>query len=153
MKPCTFDESLTLAEVACAQHINKVTGMTVRVAVNKGDPDCAVFDIGYLATGEHMTYSASAYHFRAKLDIYRRTRDEVQRAIMRLLDSFPINADTNADADLRENSNVITFRMSPQTQGISETTTCDVQQVKDAKPIPCWTATALFDVVFRARFD
>ena len=28
-----------------------------------------------------------------------------------------------------------------------------VQQVKDARAIRCFTATVLFDVVFRARFD
>ena len=154
MKPCTFDESLETAETACAQHIHKTTGMTVCVATNdKGLTDCTVFDIGYLQTGEHATYKAKAYHFTAKLDIYRRNRRDVQRAIMRLLATFPINADVNAMDDLRENSNVIVFRLSPQTQGVSEITTVDMQQTKDAKPIRCFTATALFDVVFRARFD
>ena len=154
MKPCTFDESLETAETACAQHIHKTTGMTVCMATNdKGLTDCTVFDIGYLQTGEHATYKAKAYHFTAKLDIYRRNRRDVQRAIMRLLATFPINADVNAMDDLRENSNVIVFRLSPQTQGVSEITTVDMQQTKDAKPIRCFTATALFDVVFRARFD
>ena len=154
MKPCTFDESLELAETACAQHIVKTTGMTVCVATNdKGLTDCAVFDIGYLQTGEHATFKASAYHFRAKLNIYRRNRREVQRAIMRILATFPINADVNALDNLRENSNVINFRLSPQTQGVSEITTADVQQTKDAKAVRCFTATVLFDVVFRARFD
>ena len=153
MKPCTFDESLETAETACAQHIHKTTGMTVCVATNdKGRTDCAVFDIGYLQTGEHLAFKAGSYHFRAKLDIYRRERREVQRAIMRLVASFPINADVNAMDNLRENSNVLLFRLSPQTQGISEITTTDVQQVKDTKAIRCFTATALFDVVFRARF-
>lgn len=154
MKPCTFEDALSLAEVACAEHIHKTTGMTVCVAVNdQGRTDCAVFDIGFLQTGEHATYQAKAYHFRAKLDIYRRNRRDVQQAIMRLLATFPINADVNAMDDLRENSNVIVFRLSPQTQGVSEITTTDIQPVKDAKPIRCFTATALFDVVFRARFD
>ena len=154
MKPCTFDESLALAEIACAQHIHKTTGMTVCVGTNDGGlADCAVFDIGYLQTGEHAAFQASAYHFRAKLDIYRRSRTDVQLAIMQLLRSFPINADVNAMGDLRENSNVIVFRLAPQTQGVSETTTADVQQKKDQRTIRCFTATALFDVVFRARFD
>lgn len=154
MKPCEFEDAMGAAEIACAQHIVKNTGMTVCVGTNdKGLVDCAVFDIGYLQTGEHATFPAGAYHFRARLDIYRRTRKDVQKAIMRLLASFPINADVNAAADLRENSNVIVFRIAPVTQGVSEITTADVQQVKDAKPIRCWTATALFDVVFRARFD
>lgn len=154
MKPCIFDDALSEAETACAQHIYQTTGMTVCVATNdRGLTDCAVFDIGHLQTGEHATYQASAYHFRAKLDIYRRNRREVQQAIMRILATFPINADVNAMADLRENSNVIVFRLSPQTQGVGEITTTDVQQVKDAKTIRCFTATVLFDVVFRARFD
>lgn len=154
MKPCTFEESLESAETACAQHIYKTTGMTVCVATNdKGLTDCTVFDIGYLQTGEHATYQAKAYHFTAKLDIYRRARRDVQRAIMRLLATFPINADVNAMNELRENSNVINFRISPQTQGVSEITTVDMQQTKDAKTVRCFTATVLFDVVFRARFD
>ena len=154
MKPCTYEDALAVAEAACANHIFKTTDMTVCVAVNdQGRTDCAVFDIGYLQTGEHATYQAKAYHFRAKLDIYRRNRKEVQKAIMRILETFPINADVNAMDELRENSNIIVFRLAPQTQGVSEITTTDVQQVKDAKPIRCFTATVLFDVVFRARFD
>ena len=154
MKRCEFEDAMGAAEIACAQHIVRQTAMTVCVGSNdRGLTDCAVFDIGYLQTGEHATFQASAYHFRAKLDIYRRDRKEVQRAIMRLLASFPINADVNAMDELRENSNVINFRIAPVTQGVSEATTVDIQQVKDTKPIRCWTATALFDVVFRARFD
>lgn len=154
MKPCTFEDSLAVAETACANHIFKTTGMTVCVAVNdQGRTDCCVFDIGYLQTGEHATYQAKAYHFRAKLDIYRRNRQDVQKAIMRILATFPINADVNEMDELRESSNVIVFRLSPQTQGVSEITTTDVQQVKDARAIRCFTATVLFDVVFRARFD
>lgn len=154
MKTCTYEESLGCAELACAQHINATTGMTVCVGTNdEGRTDCAVFDIGYLQTGEHATFQAHALHFRAKLDIYRRSREEVQRAIMRILQTFPINADVNAMDDLRENSNVLVFRLSPQTQGVSEITTVDMQQKKDQRTIRCFTATALFDVVFRVRFD
>ena len=154
MKPCTFEDALSEAEIACVEHIRKTIEMTVCVAVNdRGLTDCAVFDIGHLQTGEQATYQASVYHFRAKLDICRRNRREVQKAIMRILATFPINADVNAMDELRENSNVIVFRLSPQTQGIGEITTVDMQQVKDAKTIRCSTATVLFDVVFRARFD
>lgn len=154
MKPCEFEDAMGQAEIACAAHIHKTTGMTVCVGSNdRGLADCAVFDIGYLQTGEHATFKAGAYHFRAKLDIYRRTRKDVQKTIMLLLQSFPVNADVNAAADLRENSNVLVFRIAPVAQGVSEIATADVQQIKDAKPIRCWTATAFFDVVFRARFD
>ena len=153
MKNCTFEESLGLAEIACANHIFKTTGFKVRIAVNRGDPDCAVFDIGYLCTGEHTVFQAQAYHFRAKLDIYNRSREEVQRSIMTLLRSFPVNADINSSSELREEGNVVLLRVAPQTQAISEITTTDVQQIKDAKPILCFTATVLFDVVFHAPRD
>ena len=57
MKPCIFDDALSEAETACAQHIYQTTGMTVCVATNdRGLTDCAVFDIGHLQTGEHVTY-------------------------------------------------------------------------------------------------
>ena len=154
MKECTYEESLSMAEVACAKHIVNKTGMTVCVGTNdKGLTDCAVFDIGYLYTGEHATYQARAFHFRAKLDIYRRIRKDVQVAVMNILRHFPINADMNADADLRQSSNVIVFRIAPQTQGIGEITTVDMQQVKDKRPVRCFTCTVQFDVVFRAAFD
>ena len=112
-----------------------------------------MFDIGYLYTGEHATYQARAFHFRAKLDICRRVRKDVQVAVMNILRHFPINADMNADADLRQSSNVIVFRIAPQTQGIGEITTVDMQQVKDKRPVRCFSCTVQFDVVFRAAFD
>ena len=152
MKDCAFEDSLALAETACANHIHKTTGMTVCVATNdKGLLDCGVFDIGFPQTGERAIFKAEGYHFRAKLDVVSRKREDVQRAVMRLLKSFPINADTNAADQLRETSNVVVFRLAPQTQFLSEIATVDVQQAKDSRTVRCWGCTALFDVVFIAK--
>ena len=153
MKKCDFQNSLTEAEIACAEHLRRLTGNVIHIGENPGFTDCAVFDIGYLQTGDHATFKASGYHFRAKLDLYRTNRLDLQRAAMRILESFPINADINADADLRENSNVVVFRLSPQTQGLSEATTSYITPQGRTNQVKCWTVTLLFDVVFLARFE
>ena len=68
MTPCTFADSLTNAEKACRTAIASIFDGALKVYrfANPGVPDCAVFDIGYLQTGEHATFKAPAYHFRAK---------------------------------------------------------------------------------------
>lgn len=153
MKPCTYIESLSKAETACAEYIHRITGENVHIAENPGLTDCAVFDIGCLQTGEHATFKAPAYHFRAKLDIYRRSRQNLQVAAMRILESFPINADCNEADALRSGSNVHVFRLAPQPQGLSEATTASIVPIGRAEQVKCWTVTLLFDVVFQARFE
>ena len=153
MKECDFADALTLAEKACAGSVAQLFDRvkTYR-ATNPGDPDCQVFDIGHLHLGENTTFASHAYCFRAQLDLYRRDRTMLQKDLMRILQALPIGADNNAEAELRETSNVLTFRVAPETSAVGGITTADVSTDKDAKPIPCWTATVTFDVVFQARF-
>ena len=94
----------------------------------------------------------AAYCYRAQLDLYRRDRTALQRDIMRILQALPIGADNNSEAELRETSNVLNFRVAPEPNAVTSITTTDVSPDKDAKQIPCWTATVVFDVVFVARF-
>ena len=153
MIECDYVDSMTFAEKACAgclaQLFDRVK--TYR-ATNPGDPDCQVFDIGYLQTGDQATYNAPAYHFRAQLDLYRRDRTALQKDLMRILQALPVNADNNSEAELRETSNVLQLRVAPETQNGMAISTANVNQDKDAKPILCYTSTVLFDVVFQARF-
>jgi len=153
MQECDFQDAMTVAEKACAGCVAQLFDRvkTYR-ATNPGDPDCNVFDIGHLHIGENTTFASAAYCFRAQLDLYRRDRTALQRDIMKILAALPIGADNNAEADLRQTSNVIVFRVAPETNAVGSIATADVSQDKDAKSVPCWTATVLFDVVFQARF-
>ena len=153
MTECDFTDALTEAERACAGCVAQLFGgaKTYRGA-NPGDPDCNVFDIGHLHVGANTTFRSAAYCFRAQLDLYRRDRTALQRDLMRILDALPIGADCGAEADLRRSSNVLHFRVAPESGAVGGVSATDVSQDKDAKPVPCWTASVLFDVVFQARF-
>lgn len=153
MKECVFEDAMTEAEKACAGSVAQLFDRvkTYR-GTNPGDPDCQVFDIGHLHIGENTTFNSAAYCYRAQLDLYRRDRTALQRDIMRILQALPIGADNNAEAELRETSNVLNFRVAPEPNAVTSITTTDVSPDKDAKQIPCWTATVVFDVVFVARF-
>lgn len=153
MKECEGVDALTNAEKACREVLQRLIGGKVYRFHNPGDPDCAVFDIGYMQTGDLAMCDSKSYHWRATLDIYRRDHDELQREIMRLLLALPVNADIRREDDLRENSNVIVFRVAPEAQNVGQIVVADVQTVKDGKPIPCYTCPIRFDVVFAARFD
>lgn len=153
MKECDFESSLTEAEIACKSKLHGLfDNVQTKRSTNPGLPDCNVFDIGYLYTPDGTTFNPCAYHWRAQLDLYRRDRTVLQKEIMRVLAAFPVNADYRPDDDLRANSNVLQFRVAPETRAVSEITTTQVGTDKDAKPIMTYTATIQFDVVFQARF-
>lgn len=150
MKECDFEDSLETAEIACKEHLERRLGWNIRRSAAKGLADEAVFDIGHLQTGDQMAFPAKAFHWRAQLDIYRRDRSELQKALMRVIQAFPINRDTNADADLRESSNVELFRIALETNAVSAITRTEVTPPGAAGPMLTNVATILFDVVFRA---
>lgn len=152
MKECDYQDAMTVAEKACQEHLAKFLDMKVWRDANPGNPDCGVFNIGYLYTGEHTLFRANALHFRAQLDLFCRDRTKLQQFIMRILESFPINADTNATDALRERSNVHVFRVAPETRAVGEVTRTDIQMEKDGQPIITFTCAITFDVVFQVRF-
>lgn len=152
MREVTFDEALTKAEEACAAHIGEAIGVRAFVGANPGSPDCAVFDVGCLCTGDHAAFRADAYHFRARLDLFCRRRDGLQRMVMRLLAAFPVNADIAADSPLRQSSNVLVLRVAPEANAVTAASVTEVQARKDASPVPTYSCSASLDVVFRARF-
>lgn len=153
MRPCNFENALTEAEIACRAAVERVGDVRVYRATNPGEPDCDVFDIGHIATGDMAAFPATCYHWRAQLDLYRRDRTALQQALMRLLAAFPVNDDNRQEDDLRENSNVLALRIAPETNAVSAVSTTAVETGKDERTVPCWTASVLFDVVFSARRD
>ena len=153
MKECDGLDAMTVAEKACKECLaRKLEGVRIYRFRNPGDPECAVFDIGYLQTGDLTVHDAPSYHFRAHLDLFHRDHDELQRDIMRLLLALPVNADIRTDDEVRETSNVVVFRIAPETQAVGEIVQADVQPAKDGNPIMCYTAAVKFDVVFAVRF-
>ena len=153
MREVTFEESLTKAEAACAAHLAAFLGTKVYIDSNPDVPDCAVFNIGYLYSGEHNAFRAQAYHFRGSLDLFCRSRPELQKMAMRILANFPVNADIDPESPLRTESNVLVLRVPVETNALSSVQRTDVQSRRDARAVPTYTCSVAFDVVFRARFD
>ena len=152
MKPCTFEDALSEAETACAEHIYQTTGMTVCVATNdRGLTDCAVFDIGRLDSGEVAAFPSNAWHFRASVDLYNRDRAALQRWIMLILEGMHIGRNWFSGHHLREDSNVTNFQVAPEANAVSEIKTTNVSTSTNAQPVPTYTASVEFDVVFISK--
>ena len=149
MREFDYIDSLTVVEEACAKRLADFLGKTVWRGVNPGETDCGVFNIGWLQTGEHCCYNAEALHFRASLDLFNRDRTGILRDIMRLLAAFPVNADLRTDDSLREESNVMVFRVAPEARAIGEALPAEVAVKTNASPVWAYRATAAIDVVFR----
>lgn len=149
--PYSYEGSLAQAEEACFNCIASVLeldiGKTATIGISKGMPEAAVFDIGHLAIGDTMAFPAFAHCFRASLELYNRDRSALQGWIMRLLSTFPVNRWYNADAAVREDANVLHFRVAPETGAVSKITTTTVSNSNSGE-VPTWVATVLFDVVF-----
>ncbi len=150
MLECDYIDSLTYAEKACATRLADFLGVKVWRDANPCESDCAVFNIGYLRTGELCTFNTEAFHFRASLDLFNRDRTLLQRQIMRLLGAFPINADLRTDDPLREGSNVLVFRVAPESNSVGIISRFDLKSDTNAAPLMTYTACVQFDVVFRA---
>ena len=149
MREFDYIDSLTVAEEACAKRLADFLGKAVWRGVNPGETDCGVFNIGWLQTGEHCCYDAEALHFRASLSLFGRDRTNLQRDIMRILAAFPMNADLRVDDPLREESNVLVFRVAPEARAVGEALPTDVNVMTNAAPVLAYSATLAMDVVFR----
>ena len=154
--PSSYEKSLTEAENACLGLICDMLELRVGfdgvVSHNNGRPDCAVFNIGSLATPVLSAFPSPVMHFRARLDLFNRDRGLLQRWIMRLLREMPIGRNYLADHPLREDTIVSDFRIAPVQGNVSATSLTDVGS-STSPPVPTFTAAVLFDVVFVARED
>ena len=150
-----IENSLTRAEDACARVLCDLLGLRPEVdftvATSLGLPDCAVFDIGRLDSGEVAAFPSNAWHFRASVDLYNRDRAALQRWIMLILDGMHIGRNWFAGHPLREDSNVTNFQVAPEANAVSEIKTTAVSTSTNAKPVPTYTASVGFDVVFVSK--
>lgn len=151
MKPQDYESSLSQAETACFMRVAAILGLKpgqdATIAISNGLPDAAVFDIGTFGIGDTNTFPATAIHFRATLDLYNRDRATLQRWIMQLVRSFPVNGSYNADDDVLEVANVLHFRISPDGGAVSAITPTTVQSSNSGE-VPTWTCKVQMDVVF-----
>ena len=118
------DNALAEAEATCVRKIAEVLGLRVGVDAftfdNPGVMDCAVFDIGYLQTGEQMAFPAGVFNFRAQCDFYNRSRAKLQKWLGKLMNALPISPWQGRTDEIRAEGNVITLRFAPVTNGIGQ---------------------------------
>ena len=154
-EPDETANALTRAENACARVLCELLGLrpgvNFTVATSLGLPDCAVFDIGHLSSGEVAAFPSNAWHFRANADLYNRDRAELQRWIMLILDGMHIGRNWFADHPLREDTNVANFQVAPDENAVSGIKTATVSTSTNAQPVPTYTASVEFDVVFVSK--
>lgn len=154
--PDSYEGSLTQAEESCAARIFQVLDLTLgkdgTIAISRGLPDCAVFDIGQLGTGDTDVFPSAVHHFRGSLTLCNRNRAKLQGWIMRLLRTFPIDRHHSADDEIRTDANVCCLRIPPERGAVSQirTTTVSAQNSGD---VQTWTCEIAFDVVFVCRED
>ena len=152
--PSTFEASLGEAEDACFEALCRIldlrVGVTAFIGANDGRPDCAVFDIGALQTGDMTTYRAERFHFRGQVDLYNRNRRTLQVWLMRIVAALPVQRHGGTESFLRTDTNVIQFRVVPEPTAISDIKSADIETATAGKKIPTNTATVTFDIVFKA---
>ncbi len=151
MTEVPYEQSLANAEAACFRALCAATGFApgknAYLGVNPGNPDCLVFDAGASQTAALNAFAATVAHFRAQADFYARDRAALQRLVMRVRRLLP----TDEEADplsIREGSCVVQFRLAPEAGNPSALKTAEVQTARDERPVPTWTASAVFDLVF-----
>lgn len=152
--PSTFEASLGEAEDACFEALCRIldlqSGVSAYIGSNDGKPDCMVFDIGALQTGDGTTYRADRFHFRGQADLYNRNRRKLQSWLMRILAGLPVQRFGGTESNLRADTNVVQFRVVPEPTAISSVTSTEIETGTANKKIPTFVATATFDIVFKA---
>lgn len=155
-EPTNRERALEEAEIAAFNylcHVMKFTpGRDAYISTNPGKtPECMVFDIGQLYTGDGNVFKCDTFHFRGQADFYSRKREDLQRKIMRLLSAFPY---TGTQAGVQNtglsNTNVGRFRIVPESNCITEIKTVTIPVAGNVSGVAGYCFTALFDTVFYA---
>lgn len=155
MVTCQSSENALIeAEEACLRKICEIlnfrAGVNAFICVQPGLTDCCVFDIGNVQTGDQTSYPAGMFHFRGNLTFYAVNRKSIQRSIMRLLLALPNAPQQSRQNSMIEDSNVIVFRIAPETNAIGAISTVAVQAANNKPEIEVFTAVVSFDIVFSA---
>lgn len=155
MKPITnedIDTALTRAEQSCFDKVCELLGVQAGknafISVNGGTTDCVVFDIGYPETGEVLGFPAEHFHFRGTLEMYNRSRKQLQKWTMRLMTAMPIATTQSTNEKMPDNTNVTGFRIAPITGAIAPISTTQLKYAAGDKGIETFTTTVTFDILF-----
>ena len=156
MNPNEYETSLEQAEAACfaelAELLELQEGKNATIAISKGQADGMVFMMGGLGSGETMTFPAHAHYFTAGVDLFNRDRATLQRWVMRIVGNYPVNHVYRTDDFVRDDANVIHFRVNPGRESVGKITATTVTGSNTGE-VPTWTAHIDFDVVFIADPD
>lgn len=152
VEPNKQEDALIEAEKICHAKVCEILGLQSGVdcfiSTNPGKTDCAIFDIGFLWTGDQAGWPSQVYHFRAKLDLYSRNRAKVQRWLMRLLLAMPISPWQGQSNELDQTTTVRTFRIAPESNGVGEITTTELKEAANVNGVEVFTAGVNFDIIF-----
>jgi hypothetical protein len=148
-------DTLHDAELQCMDRIAEALGLRVGVnafiGLHPGLSDCVVWDIGFLYTGDQASFPANTFHWRGKLELYSRTRQQIQRWIMALLRSFPI-APVHGRATMETGEGPVRIlRIAPENGGVGEIATQTVKQHDKDPGRETFYCPANFDVVFTIK--
>lgn len=138
------------ATVALAGILDLDVGTQATPGISIGQTEGLVFDIGELGTGDTVVFPASVVHMRSTATLFNRNRIELQKWIVTLLNTFPINKDYAKDHDLRETSNIIHLRIPPERGAVSKCQP-DVVENSNSGEVNVWTCDITFDTVITIR--
>lgn len=152
--PAEFEEAMEKAERDCFDKICEILGVREGVSAflstNGGATDCIVFDIGHPETGDMMAFPSCVFHWRGQMDVYNRSRRQIQKWLMRLIAAMPIGTSQATEEQMPEGSNVQNFRIVPITNSISDIVTTQLKYAAGDKGVEVYTTTVIFDIVFNA---
>ena len=155
--PDTYEEAMTQAETACAERLAQILDLKIAddftIGISDGQANGAVFDIGKINLAEMTTFNSPTHCFRASLNLYHRDRAKLQKWIMRLIHTLPVNHAYHLDDPLREDTNVAQLRIVPDSSSIGKVTPTQVTPKNGGAPVPTWTCEIGFDVVFVVSED
>lgn len=155
---CAWGESCVVeAEEVCLKKLAEILGLHAGVdatlaSARSRRAECAVYDIGHLYIGDTMAFRAHKHAFRGTLDLFNRSRPDLQRWIGRLLMNLPISPWQGRSNELEGDTNVEQMRVALETGGIGDIESATLGGDKDGKGgIEVFTTTVLIDVVFTTK--
>lgn len=126
-----------------AESLGLHLGVGFFIGAFPGMTECAVFDIGYLNIGDTSAFKARTWAFRATLDLYSRSREELQKWLTALLLAYPFST-PRPDGD----GEIKCLRLAPQSAAVGNIKSVTISMGDSEMNV--LTASVDFDVVFTA---
>ena len=138
-----YERSMETAEVAAFEILCNALkmrgGVDAHMGFNPNKVDTLAFGIGAAQSGDVLlARNARKFHFGAWAQLWYRSRSVLQRMIMRMIQNTPFEV----------SGNILNFRLSQG--GVGEIIPATVAVDTEKDPVPCFTVTLAFDLVFQA---